>query len=217
MKINSTNFRKIKMGEIGTNVLYRSDHPICNGKQVNDIVLFMNNEKIKTIINLSDNLQSLKPKIICCPYYKKIFDENNVITLNINMKFNIMENIFCQKIRNAVLFMIDHNPPYLIHCEAGVDRTGFFSIILEAFMESKFDDIVKDYMLSFVDIDEYSTNDYRNGSVFVKNLFTEIKGDLINRNDDFGFLSKKYLKDEVGLKESELTNLRNKLMNKKSI
>jgi protein tyrosine/serine phosphatase len=215
MKINSTNFREIKTGKIAPNLLYRSNHPICNGKQVADIILFMDNVKIETIINLSDNLQSLKSKIICCPYYKKIFDENNVIVLNINMKFNIMENIFCQKIKKAILFIIDHNPPYLIHCEAGVDRTGFFSIIVEAFMESKFDDIVKDYMSSFVDIDEYSIKDYKNGSVFVKNLFTEIKGELINQDNDFGFLSNKYLKDAVGLNENELMYLRNKLMNER--
>jgi hypothetical protein len=82
-------------------------------------------------------------------------------------------------------------------------------------MESKSDDIVKDYMLSFVDIDEYSINDYRNGSAFIMNLFTQIKGRLINQDDNYEFLSRKYLIDQIGLNENELNNLKNKLTNEK--
>jgi protein tyrosine/serine phosphatase len=172
----------------------------------------MGNAKIKTIINLSDNTKSLKNKIIFCPYYKMLYECGNTIAANINMTFDLTEDIFCKKIRNALLFMVTHDPPYMIHCEAGIDRTGFFSILLESFMGAEFNDIVKDYMLSFVDNGEYSENDYRNGSVFITSLFTKIKGELTYPGEDLPNLSRKYLAEKIGLNDSELDRLRTVLM-----
>ncbi|MDR0998655.1 MAG: tyrosine-protein phosphatase [Treponema sp.] len=37
---------------------------------------------------------------------------------------------------------MEHEPPYLIHCEAGIDRTGFLSMLLEAFIGTKFDEFI---------------------------------------------------------------------------
>jgi protein tyrosine/serine phosphatase len=189
------------MGKISPKKLYRSNHPICNGKQDPDIVMVANYAQINTIINLSDNIQSLLQKIMFCPWYKKIYENNNVISLNIGMQFNIMEQRFNVKIKRGLLFMIEHNPPYLIHCEAGIDGTGFFSFLIESFMGVKFDDIVKDYMLSYVESDKFSEDDYKNGSIFIQNMFSKIKGELLNSNDDLLTITSKYLIKKIGLSE----------------
>jgi hypothetical protein len=115
------------------------------------------------------------------------------------MKFDVMDNKFRKKIKEGLLFIINREPPYLLHCEAGIDRTGFLSILLESFMGAKFDDIVKDYMLSFVEDSEYSFEDYKNGSIFITNLFSKIKGDIIKADDDLQFLSTQYLFEKVKL------------------
>jgi protein tyrosine/serine phosphatase len=214
MNLNSTNFREIKLGKIAQNVLYRSSHPIYNGKQVKDIILFANNAKIKTILNLVDNAYTLRTKIICSPWYNKLFKENNVIAVNMPRNFDILENKFIQKLKQCIVFMIEHESPYLIHCEVGIDRTGFLSILLESFMGAAFNDIVKDYMLSFVDDDEFSENERETGSLFIVNLFTIIKGGLINKKDDLKILSTEYLMKKIRLNNSELTKLENKLMRK---
>jgi protein tyrosine/serine phosphatase len=147
----SSNFREINMGEIPSKSLYRSNHPICDGKQDKDIVLAANNAKIQTVINLSDNIHLLKRKVLCCPWYKKVFNKNDVIALNIGMNFDIVDNKFCERIKGGLLFITEHGPPYLLHCEAGIDRTGFLSINAFGIVYgAKFDDIAKDYMLSFV-------------------------------------------------------------------
>ena len=211
MITNSSNFREINVGEIAPKVLYRSSHPIWNGKQVNDTILSIKNAKIKTVINLSDSTQSLQGKVLCCPWYKTMLEDSNVIALNINMKFDIMESEFIKKIGQGIRFMIEHDPPYLVHCEAGVDRTGFLSILLESFMKANFDAIVKDYMLSFAYSSEHS-KDYRTGEIYVFNLFSQIKGGLINPGDDPQCLSSKYLMEKVGLNNDELMCLKNKLM-----
>jgi hypothetical protein len=78
-------------------------------------------------------------------------------------------------------------------------------------MEASFDDIVKDYMLSYVSNVEYSVDDYRNGSRFINNTFSRIKGGEFNSNEDLQYLSKKYLVEKIGLTESKLNVLRKKL------
>jgi protein tyrosine/serine phosphatase len=215
MGINDlSNFREISTGKISPGIVYRSSHPIYDGNQVEEVVLHAQNAKINTVLNLSDSLQSLRSKVSCCPWYNNIVRKNNVITLDINTNFNIMGSKFSQKIRQCILFMLEHEPPYLIHCEAGTARTGFLSMILEAFMEAKFDDMVKDYMLSYVDDDEYSKNGYNDGIRVIKNLFGTIKGGLITTDDDLQYLSKKYFIGTVELKDEELIKLKNKLTGK---
>jgi hypothetical protein len=210
MVINRSKFSEINCRPILPGILYRSSHPVCNGKQVGGIILALNCAKIKTIVNLSDDIQSLESKINFCPFYKKLFDDNNVIALNINMNFKIMDFCFCKKLKKGMIFMCEHDPPYLIHCEAGIDRTGFFALIIEALMGLKIDGIIKDYMLSFLDDNEYSLN-YKTRSIYVMNVFSEIKGGLIDRNEDLQALSIKYLREKVGLNDDGINSLIDKL------
>jgi hypothetical protein len=206
-----SNFREIAMGNIAPKTLYRSGHPVCGDKQVPGIILSASRAKIKTIINLSDNRRSLKSKILGCPWYQRLFDGGNVIALNIPMRFDAMDKGFCDKLKKGIQFMTEHAPPYLIHCEAGIDRTGFLSIILEAFMGSPLEDIARDYMLSFVDTGEYSANDSKNGRTFVVNLFSGINAGSLGANADLRILAANYLEKKIGLKGDEIKGLADKL------
>jgi protein tyrosine/serine phosphatase len=217
MKFNvmhAFNFREISMGNISPKTVYRSSHPIYNGRQVADIILSANNARIKTILNLSDSIQSLQSRAILCPWYKKIVDSGNVLALHISLSFNALDRGFCKKLKEGLEFMINRDPPYLIHCEAGIDRTGFLAIILESFMGAELNTIAKDYMLSFVDSSEYSHDDHRNGTIFIMNLFAKIKGELIDDDEDLQSLSAKYLAEYIGMDSGELKKLENKLMGK---
>jgi len=210
---NTSSFREINSGKIKSGILYRSSHPICDGNQVKDIILQANEVKIKTIINLSDNIQTLKIKTMRCPWYNNIIKNNNVIALNIRKYNDIMDKTFTQKIRQSIIFIVKHEPPYLIHCEAGIDRTGFLSLVLEALMEAALDDIVKNYMLSFINTDEYSKKDHLEGAIVIKNIFGAMKNELLNSNDDIKAIIEKYLIKNAGLNENTLKCLKNKLTN----
>jgi hypothetical protein len=48
-------------------------------------------------------------------------------------------------------FMARRQGPYLFHCTEGKDRTGFVAALLEALMGATKDQIVADYMQSYVD------------------------------------------------------------------
>jgi protein tyrosine/serine phosphatase len=209
--LNLSDFREIAMGNIASGTLYRSGHPVCDGKQDPDIILSASEAKIKTIINLSDSRRSLVSKFIVCPWYQRMFDGGNVIALNVSMSFDIADKGFCGKLKKGIRFMAEHAPPYLIHCEAGIDRTGFLSIILEAFMGAPLEDITRDYMLSFVDTGEYSANESEFGRAFIINLFSKIKDKPLDSNEDLLVLAANYLEKKIGLKSDEMKDLANKL------
>jgi len=208
IKTKTSNFREIQAGEISPKTLYRSNHPIYNGRQVKEIALLANEAKIQTIINLSDSAQSLRHDLICCPWYKKLYDLKNVVALDISMNFEIMDTLFLMKIKRGIKFMLKHKPPYLIHCQVGIDRTGFFALLLESFMMASIEEMAKEYMLSYVDPNEFSEDDRKLGSEFVLNLLSKICGRPLNLSDDINSLICLFLKDKVELTNSELLELK---------
>jgi protein tyrosine/serine phosphatase len=211
MILHSSNFREIAMGNIVPGTLYRSSHPVrWNGEPVRGIICLASKAGIKTVINLSDNEYTLEWKVTRCPWYKKMFEAGNVIAVNI-MAFDILAREFHEKLKTALLFMTKREPPYLIHCEAGIDRTRFLSIILEAFMGASLADIAKDYMLSTVDGDRCSPEDYKNGSVFVIDTFSRITGEPVQAQDDLRTLAAAYLTEQIELGTYELAILAKKL------
>jgi protein tyrosine/serine phosphatase len=211
MILYSTNFREIAVGNISPGTLYRNSHPVLwNGEQVQDIILSANRAGIKTVINLSDSKWTLEWKVADCSWYKQMFESGNVIAVNMTV-FDILDREFHTQLKKALLFMTRHEPPYLVHCEAGIDRTGFLSIILEAFMGPSLEDIVKDYMISFVDSGKYSPDDYKNGLDFVRDTFSRIEREPVQAKDDLQVLAAKYLTEQVGLGKDELVVLEERL------
>ena len=210
-KEKASNFREIQAGDISLKTLYRSGHPIYKGGQVKEIVISANEAKIRTIINLSDSAASLKPGLLYCPWYKKLYDAKNVVPLDISMNFNIMDTLFLKKIKRGIKFMLKSGPPYLIHCQIGIDRTGFFAILLESFMKAGIEEMAKDYMLSYVNLNEYSEIDREIGSEFVINTLAKISDKHIQPNEDYQGIAWKYLNKKVKLTENELLELEKKL------
>jgi protein tyrosine/serine phosphatase len=211
MILHSSNFREIAMGNIAPGILYRSSHPVrWNGKPVRDVIRSVRKAGIKTVINLSDNESTLEWKVAGCHWYKRMFEAGNVVAVNI-MRFDIFDGEFHRKLKEALLFMIAREPPYLIHCEAGIDRTGFLSMILEAFMGASWADIVKDYTLSISDGGECSPDDDEKGLVFVLDLFSRIGRELIQDTVGRGGPAAGYLVEQVDLSRDELAVLEKKL------
>jgi protein tyrosine/serine phosphatase len=200
------------MGKIPPNTLYRSEHPISGNKELQDVAMSASEAQIKTIVNLCDNLESISLRAKYSPWYKEVLDKHNVAALNVNAKFEITEASFMEKMKQAIEFISKHDPPYLIHCAAGIDRAGFLSFLLEAYMFSSLDEMAKDYMLSFTNIEDYSQIERKSGRSFILNLFSIMKGELVNTNDDLQYLSAQYLLEKVGLSAVTLAFLEEKLL-----
>jgi hypothetical protein len=144
------------MGGIAPGMLYRGSHPIQDGKQDRAIALLAGNARIAAVLNLADTKANLARKAIFAPWYRKLFDSDCIIPLD--MKFDGMTPLFTAKLKKGIRFLINREGPYLIHCHAGIDRTGFVCAVIEALMGATPDEIIEDYLISYK-IDEERIQD----------------------------------------------------------
>jgi len=210
-----TNFREVHCGRIAGGVLYRSSHPVADGEADKAVILRASAAGIKTIINLCDRESEIKKLCVVAPWYNSIYRKGRVIALD--MEFGFGNEEFNKKFLRGLRFMLAHEPPYLIHCYAGVDRTGFTCAVLEAFMGASIPDITKDYSRSFsvgaesalvLDFDDLKSVE----RIILEQLALMNGGNSIDSKNITG-AARRYLLEDVGLSESELERLQKVLGN----
>jgi protein tyrosine/serine phosphatase len=207
----SVNFREIRMGNIAPNTLYRSSHPIKDNKQEKAISLLAAQERITAVINLSDTNSEIKLKSIFAPWYDKLLKNNRVIGLG--MDFNNNSESFRKKLKKGLQFIINTEGPWLIHCHAGVDRTGFVCIVLEAFMGATPDEIINDYLQSFNSIFNSSIyGEVNKGDSLVVMRLLSVMGNQVPVNDqNLQVMAEDYLRSTIKLSVTEIGLLKGKL------
>ena len=213
---NSANFREICMGNIVPNKLFRSSHPIKENKQEETISMLAQKVNISTVINLSDTMSDIWGKAAYAPWYNKLLSSGKIIALG--MDFRCTSTGFRKKLKEALQFIIHTDGPYLIHCHAGVDRTGFICMVLESFMGASLDEVIKDYLMSF-------DNDFKS-SIFslsvkadadtVMQILSVMSDSQAINEYNLQHITEIYLRSKVGLSVEEVEVLRGKL-SKKSI
>jgi protein tyrosine/serine phosphatase len=210
----SVNFREIRVGNIAPNVLYRSSHPIQANRQEPIISILAARHRIAAVINLSDTNSEVKWKALFAPWYNRLFTNNRIIALG--MDFSVTSTSYHQKLKKALRFIIKIDGPWLIHCHAGIDRTGFVSMVLEAFMGATIDEITDDYLMSFNSIFESSMHDHSNkaDSLAVMQLLSVMGGSLAINNQNLQGIAEHYLRDKIGLSGEEVDLLKIRLSGK---
>jgi protein tyrosine/serine phosphatase len=210
----SVNFREIRMGNIAPNILYRSSHPIKDNKQEKIISLLAAQARIAAVLNLSDTGSNIKLKSFFAPWYDKLFKINRVIGLG--MDFNINSESFRIKLKAGLQFIINTEGPWLIHCHAGVDRTGFVCIVLEAFMGAALNEIINDYLQSFNSI--YDSSIYgevnKGDSLVVMQLLSAMGNYLPVNDQNLSAIAENYLRNTIKLSSAEIELLKGKLAKK---
>jgi len=210
----AVNFREIRIGNIAPNTLYRSSHPIKDNKQEKIISLLAAQNKIQTVINLSDTDSEIKLKSIFAPWYDKLLKSGRVTGLG--MDFSNNSDTFKKKLKKGLRFIINTEGPWLIHCHAGVDRTGFFSIVLESLMGAKLDDIINDYLESFNS--GFNSSIYGNvnkeDSQVVLQLISAMGNYMPVNDQNLQSIAENYLLKTVKLSAVEIGLLKSKLAGK---
>ena len=146
------NFREIKGGKIGEGALFRSSSPINNeiGRAKYADALVKENG-IRTVMNLADSeesiLSSIEKEDFASPYYASLFENGDVIALNMGVSFKTRE--FQASLSEGLTFLASKEGPYLVHCTEGKDRAGFTSALLSALMGLTYQEIVEDYMTTY--------------------------------------------------------------------
>jgi len=208
------NFREIRMGNIASHILYRSSHPIKENKQEKIVALLASSAKIAAVINLCDNEAEIRTKVIFAPWYNRLYESGLVIALG--MDFNNTSESYKKKLKKGLLFIIHTNGPWLIHCYAGVDRTGFVLMVLEAFMGASLDDVANDYLASFNSGFESSIYDEAQKVDFfsVIRILSVMGSSQIINEQDLHSIAETYLRSTIGLSIEETKLLKMKLEGK---
>lgn len=147
------NFRNITAGNIAEGVLYRSSSPVNNelGRASYSDKL-IKAAKVNTVVNLADSAENINTYIaaegFASPYYAELYKNNKVLPLNMGLAYASEE--FKAGVIKGLVFMSENEGPYHFHCTEGKDRAGFFAAMLEALMGASKDEIVEDYMQSYI-------------------------------------------------------------------
>jgi protein tyrosine/serine phosphatase len=207
----TVNFREVCMGSIAPNTLYRSSHPIKDNQQEKALSLLTSKARIATILNLSDTGSEIARKALFAPWYNKLLKNKQVIALG--MDFNCNSESYRKKLKKGLRFVINTEGPWLIHCHAGVDRTGFVSMVLEAFMGAKLEEIINDYLLSFNSIYDSAIFGVVNDtdSQVVMRLLSAMSESQAISDQNLQQVAEIYLRSKIGLSVEELELLRNKM------
>jgi protein tyrosine/serine phosphatase len=147
------NFRPITVGGIGEGKLYRSASPV-NDEHARSAVAnrLIEQAGIKAVMNMADTdeeLAGFAAKEDCdSAYYLELVQNGHVIALG--MEINFASDEFAEKIVEGLTFLSAQETPYLIHCTEGKDRAGFGSMIIEMVMGASEEEIVADYLVSYL-------------------------------------------------------------------
>jgi hypothetical protein len=206
----AVNFREIRLGGIAPKTLFRSSHPIKDFGQEKTISLLAAENRISAALNLCDTNSAVKLKTFFAPWYDRLYKSGRVIALG--MDFSITSERFKRKLKKGLQLIIQTEGPWLVHCHAGVDRTGFVCMVLESFMGAKLDEVVRDYLLSFNSIFTSSvyTSEKADAHVAVQILSVMSESQMITEQNLQG-VAEIYLRTKIGLSAEEVEILRKKL------
>ena len=139
------NFRAVKVTGMRENILYRSSSPIDPDlERCEPVMQAMENAGIRSVINLSDSEAAMTAfEAFADSFYSRCS------VLNVEMGYDFLSAEFGEKVKACVLFLIENDGPYLIHCKEGKDRTGMLCAILECFVGASVTEVKEDYMSTY--------------------------------------------------------------------
>ena len=139
------NFRAVRVSGIKENFLYRSSSPLGEDLGRNTYAMAaMEKAGIRSVINLQDSDEEMKSY---STYPDSYYSKCRVI--NPEMGYDFKSDEFKENVADCLVFLIENDGPYLIHCIGGKDRTGIVCALLECFAGASYEEIAEDYMLTF--------------------------------------------------------------------
>ena len=214
------NFRAAKVAGLKDNTLYRSASPCDNQhNRATFVDALIREAGVSFILDLADTDAKVSGYInnpsFNCPYFLTLYESDAVYPIGLNMNYGSQD--FKEKVAGGLKEMIKHDGPYLVHCTEGKDRTGFVCMLLEALVGAGYDEIVKDYMITYY-------NYYRIGedsdkySVIIDSLLNPMIKSMVKDNSvdyktcDLSLYAEAFL-TEAGMSELQINTLKDKLMN----
>ena len=202
---------EVATGSIAGGILYRSGSPLTGGdaKEIKEALATKAN--INCVINLANYrsvIENLSKDIL---WYRRLVAEKKVICLPMTLTIpGVASNE--KKLKTALQFMISNEGPYLIHCFAGADRTGFVIMLLEALMGASLKEIITTYISAFLfdDSDSSRIESHRNINGFLNQMKKMFHVDNIFETN-LQSAAEYYLLNNIQLSNDEVAKLKNML------
>jgi len=179
------NFRDVACGNIKSGRLYRGASGVDDlYKRVNIVNKLLQKYKIEYVINLSENetrYQEMIEKYGSNNYYSKLFDEGNVYLAGLSVDFQ--DQTYMEAVADILRFITNTDGPVYMHCFEGKDRTGFVCMAIEGLCGASYDELVRDYMLTYADyydINESTPEKYNE----IKNIYLPSFFEFLSSSSD---------------------------------
>ena len=139
------NFRAVSVSGLKENVLYRSSSPLDPSIGRNTYAMAaMAQAGIRAVVNLTDSTAAMERyDSYSGSYY------STCAVINPEMGYDYESDAFASKVKDCVLFLLNNDGPFLVHCKEGKDRTGIFCAILSCFLGAGANEIERDYMITY--------------------------------------------------------------------
>ena len=141
------NFRAVSAPAIATGILYRSSSPIdpsLGRSRFADAALAASG--VKTVWNMADTVDDAA----AYPGFDQTYCRNNcAMRYGTPLGTDFNSPLFKAGVLGGLLFLSENEPPFLIHCKEGRDRTGFVAMLLEALCGATRAEIKADYVKSY--------------------------------------------------------------------
>ena len=200
------NFRVVSTTGMGKDILYRTASPIDPVHKRNTYAdAACKKYGIATVMNLSDSEETAKSY----PDYDRTY-YSTIDYIPLDMGVNFDSDDFREKLAEGLRYFTEHKGPYAVHCTEGKDRAGTVAALLECLMGASYDEVVKDYMVTYYNYYGITADDDRYETIVSGNieatLKTMYKTDDLNEAD-LAAEAEEYCR-EIGLTDSEIAALK---------
>ena len=148
------NFYPIECSGMKPGLLYRSSSPLMesdNPSRYEYADRLARKAGIRTIFTFAHKEEQWKKALATGSgygeYCKELYDEGN-ISFN-KSAMDIFLDKEAIKIGEAMRRMLESEPPFLIHCQIGRDRTGIVTMILQTLAGATYEEVESSYMKAF--------------------------------------------------------------------
>ena len=148
------NFYPIECSGMKPGLLYRSSSPLMesdNPSRYEYADRLARKAGIRTIFTFAHSEEQWKKALASGrgygEYCKELYDEGN-ISFN-KSAMDIFLDKEAIKIGEAMRRMLESEPPFLIHCQIGRDRTGIVTMILQTLAGATYEEVESSYMKAF--------------------------------------------------------------------
>ncbi len=146
------NFRPVRAGDILEGMLYRSASP-CDDQhgRAPYVDALIRQAGVGFILDLADNDGKIQGYLsdpgFSSPYFLSLYEAGAVEPIALNMNYGSAD--FRSRVAAGLSVMAESEGPYLVHCTEGKDRTGFVCVLLEALCGADYEEIERDYMITY--------------------------------------------------------------------